>query len=170
MHLISKEAGISRGPMNYHFADKNDLMGAIAEALPLGAGQDVLARLRAVTGVEARLAAIIDLAIEQHRGMHHFAAIELLVAARQDPALAQAIGPHFEVAENQLDQWFCDYVAELNWASEALVSYRTVMVAALRGLALDHVLQADSDAHKAALSMFRRIFLNHITHGEKQSD
>ena len=162
MHLISKEAGISRGPMNYHFADKNDLMGAIAEALPLGAGQDVLARLRAVTAVEARLAAIIDLAIEQHRGMHHFAAIELLVAARQDPALAQAIGPHFEVAENQLDRWFCDYMAELNWAKSTLVAFRTVMVAALRGLALDHVLQADSEAHKAALSMFRHMFLGHI--------
>jgi AcrR family transcriptional regulator len=162
MHLISKEAGISRGPMNYHFADKNDLMGAIAEALPLGAGQDVLSRLRAVTGVEARLAAIIDLAIEQHRGMHHFAAIELLVAARQDPALAQAIGPHFEVAENQLDRWFCDYMAELNWVKSTLVAFRTVMVAALRGLALDHVLQADSEAHKAALSMFRHMFLGHI--------
>ncbi|MFN8919723.1 MAG: TetR/AcrR family transcriptional regulator [Hyphomonadaceae bacterium] len=170
MHLISKEAGISRGPMNYHFADKNDLMGAIAEALPLGAGQDVLARLRAVTGVDARLAAIIDLAIEQHRGMHHFAAIELLVAARQDPALAHAIGPHFDVAENQLDQWFCDYMAELNWARDTLISFRTVMVAALRGLALDHVLQADSDAHKAALSMFRRIFLSHITQAENQND
>jgi len=38
----------------------------------------------------------------------------------------------------------------------------TVMVAALRGLALDHVLQADSEAHKAALSMFRHMFLGHI--------
>lgn len=131
-------------------------------ALPLGAGQEVLSRLRAVTGVEARLAAIIDLAIEQHRGMHHFAAVELLVAARQDPALAQAIRPHFEVAENQLDRWFCDYMAELNWAESALVAFRTVMVAALRGLALDHVLKADSEAHKAALSMFRLIFLGHI--------
>jgi AcrR family transcriptional regulator len=170
MHLISKEAGISRGPMNYHFADKNDLMGAIAEALPLGAGQDVLAKLRAVTGVEARLATIIDLAIEQHLGMHHFAAIELLVAARQDPALAQAIRPHFEVAENQLDFWFCDYMAELNWANETLISFRTVMVAALRGLALDHVLQADSDAHKAALLMFRRIFLGYIIQASSQHD
>jgi len=37
-------------------------------------------------------------------------------------------------------------------------------------LALDHVLQADSDAHKAALSMFRRIFLSHITQAENQND
>ena len=161
MHLIAKEAGISRGPLNYHFADKNDLMGAIAQALPLGAGKDVLLRLRSAQGVEGRLATILDLAIEQHSGTHHFAAIELLVAARQDLALAQAIRPHFEVGENQLDVWFCDYLAELSWSAQALVSYRTVMVAALRGLALDHVLQADNDAHKAALTMFRKIFLNY---------
>jgi len=162
MHLISKEAGISRGPLSYHFKDKNDLMGAIAEALPLGAGPEILSRLRAAKDVKARLTAILDLAIDQHRGMHHFAAIELLVAARQDTALAEAIRPHFETGEHQLDMWFCDYMAETNWTDETLVAYRTVMVAALRGLALDHVLQADNVAHKSALEMFRAVFLNHI--------
>jgi AcrR family transcriptional regulator len=160
MHLISKEAGISRGPLNYHFEDKNDLMGAIAEALPLGAGPEIISRLRATQTARDRLTVILDLAIEQHRGMHHFAAIELLVAARQDPALAKAIRPHFESSEHQLDLWFCDYLAELDWADETLIAYRTVMVAALRGLALDHVLGDDSKAHSAAMAMFKAIFLH----------
>ena len=158
MHLISKQAGISRGPLSYHFRDKNDLMGAIAGALPIGARQDVYARLNKVTQVHARLELILTLAIEQHLGTHHFVAVELLVAARQDAELANAIRPHFEIGEHQLDDWFCEYLANLGWAQEHLVAYRTVMVAALRGLALDHVLRSDSQSHAAALSMFKAIF------------
>lgn len=158
MHLISKEAGISRGPLHYHFADKNDLMGAIAGALPNGATADVIARLQSAGSPAERTAILLDIAVDQHLGMHHFAAIELLVAARQDPALAAAIAPHFTASEAGLDRWFCDFMADAHWAQTDLIAFRTVMVAALRGLALDHVLQADAEAHARALEMFKRIF------------
>lgn len=160
MHLIAKEAGISRGPLHYHFADKNDLMGAIADALPHGATADVVSMLKAATGPAERIATLLDIAVQQHLGIHHFAAIEILVAARQDPALAAAVAPHFMASESSMDQWFCDFMADAGWDSDELVAYRTVMVAALRGLALDHVLQADAAAHERALDMFRRIFLD----------
>lgn len=159
MHLIAKEAGISRGPLHYHFADKNDLMGAIADALPHGATAEVVARLQAASGPSERIATLLDIAVDQHLGIHHFAAIEILVAARQDPALAAAVAPHFTASESSMDQWFCDFMADADWDIEELVAYRTVMVAALRGLALDHVLQADAAAHERALQMFKRIFL-----------
>ena len=159
MQLIAKEAGISRGPLHYHFADKNDLMGAIASALPNGASGDILRRLNAASGPAGRLATLVDIAIDQHLGTHHFAAVELLVAARQDPALAAAIAPHFIAAESGLDRWFCDFMAASGWDDDDLVAFRSVMVAGLRGLALDHVLQADAAAHARALAMFRRMLL-----------
>jgi AcrR family transcriptional regulator len=160
MQLIAKEAGISRGPLHYHFADKNDLMGAIASALPNGASAELLKRLNAARGPGERLATLVDVAIDQHLGVHHFAAIELLVAARQDTALAAAIAPHFIAAETGLDHWFCGFMDQSGWDDEDLVAFRCVMVAALRGLALDHVLQADAAAHARALGMFRRLVLS----------
>ena len=166
MHLIAKEAGISRGPLHYHFADKNDLMGAIAGALPNGATAEVIGRLQSATSPAGRIATLLDIAVDQHLGIHHFAAIELLVAARQDPALAAAIGPHFMAAEARLDRWFCEFMADAAWDDSALIAYRTVMVAALRGLALDHVLQADAEAHGRALEMFKQIFLKTAPGGE----
>jgi AcrR family transcriptional regulator len=166
MHLISKEAGISRGPLHYHFEDRNALMAAIAEALPLGASEDVVRRLRSAKTLEARLTTIIDIALEQHMGPHHFAAMELLMAARQDHDLAAAIAPHFRNSEEALDTWWCEYLALLRWPREKLLAFRAVIVACLRGLALDHVLNQNNAAHAAAVTMLRDIFL-HFAHHEK---
>lgn len=46
MHLIAREANLSRGPLHYHFADKNELMGAIAEHLPQKISEATMRRLK----------------------------------------------------------------------------------------------------------------------------
>ena len=159
MLLISKEAGISRGPLHYHFVDRNALMAAIAEALPRGVNKSLLQRLAAPQTIEARLETVIDIALEEHLGTHHFAAMELLLAARNDPELSAAIQPHFLDSEIAIDSWWTDYFVMLKWPTERLVAFRHVTVACLRGLALDHLLQGDASAHGDALALFREMFL-----------
>jgi AcrR family transcriptional regulator len=160
MLLISQEAGVSRGPLNYHFRDKNDLMSAIAEALPGKAPPQLRERLAEVEGVERRLVALIDVALAEHTGPHHLVAIELLIAARNDPELAAALGPHLDRGERAIDLWWLNYLAELDRPREELLALRHVAVACLRGLALDHVLHRDETAHAHALELFRRMFLD----------
>ena len=159
MLLIAQKAGISRGPLHYHFADRNALMAAIAEALPLTVDDGVVEQIEAARTIQERLALVIDIALDQHRGPHHFAAMELLLAARNDPQLAAAIGPHFNVSEQRFDAWWADYFTPLGWPVGKLLAFRHVAVAALRGLALDHALQGDPSAHEAALALFRQMFL-----------
>ena len=159
MLLISKEAGISRGPLQYHFKDKNDLMAAIAEALPMQVTETVRQRLRSAVTIEARLTTVIDIALEEHTGRHHFVAMELLMAARNDPALAAAIGPHLQRGEAAIDDWWTDYLAMHGRSRADLLALRHVVVACLRGLALDHILQQDAQAHANALQFFRSMFL-----------
>lgn len=159
MLLISQEAGVSRGPLNYHFHDKNDLMSAIAEALPGKAPARLRERLAEVEGVERRLVALIDVALAEHTGPHHLVAIELLIAARNDPDLATALGPHLDRGEQAIDLWWLNYLAELDRSREELLALRHVAVACLRGLALNHVLHRDETAHAHALALFRRMFL-----------
>ena len=55
MLLIAREAGISRGPLHYHFADRNALMAAIAEALPRGVSSALLERLSQPRTITERL-------------------------------------------------------------------------------------------------------------------
>jgi AcrR family transcriptional regulator len=159
MLLIAQQAGLSRGPLHYHFADHNALMAAIAEALPVGVSRGLMQRLMAAHDIEARLATIIDIALEEHLGAHHFAAMELLLAARNNTGLAAAIRPHFLSGEMVSDDWWCDYMALLRWPRADLIAFRRLFVACLRGLALDHLLPDDRETHAAALAMMRRMFL-----------
>jgi AcrR family transcriptional regulator len=159
MLLIAREAGISRGPLHYHFADRNDLMAAIAEALPRGVSTALRERLSAPRTLDERLQTLVDVALEEHLGPHHFAAMELLLAARNDPDLLAAIQPHFLASEIAVDDWWTEYFALLRWPAARLVAFRHVTVACLRGLALDHLLQGDAAAHGEALALFREMFL-----------
>ncbi len=159
MLLISREAGISRGPLHYHFADRNALMAAIAEALPLGVSAALIERLNKPKTIDARLETLVDVALEEHLGPHHFAAMELLLAARNDAELSAAIQPHFLESETGIDDWWTDYLSLLRWPAPRLIAFRHVTVACLRGLALDHLLQGDAAAHSDALTLFREMFL-----------
>lgn len=160
--LIANEAGVSRGPLHYHFRDKNDLMAAIAAALPRRVPLEVRTRLEQLTDVRERFAAVIDLALEGHTGHHHFAAMELLMAARNDPELAAAIGPHLDEAEAATDAWWLEYMSGLNLPVEELLALRHVAVACLRGLALDHILHQNQAAHARAGEMFRTLFMERL--------
>lgn len=159
MLLISREAGISRGPLHYHFADRNELMAAIAEALPRGISKKLITKLLAPKTLEARLETMVDFALGEHLGPHHFAAMELLLAARNDPELAKAIQPHFLESETLSDEWWIDYFGMLHWPADRLIAFRHVAVATLRGLALDYLLHGDAEAHKNALELFREMFI-----------
>jgi AcrR family transcriptional regulator len=167
--LIANEAGVSRGPLHYHFRDKNDLMAAIAAALPLRAPPELRARLDRLTDPQERFTAVIDIALEGHTGHHHFAAMELLMAARNDPELAAAIGPHFDASEEATDAWWVEYMNGLDLPCEDLLALRHVAVACLRGLALDHILHQDREAHARAAEMFRSIFTAHVTLARAQA-
>lgn len=162
MHLIAQEAGLSRGPVHYHFADKNDLMGAIAEALPQQAPEGTRRRLAEAVSTEARMKAVIDISVEQHLGDHHLVAIELLIAARRDPDLAATVLPHLSAGEANIDNWFVDYAEGLDWDPERLVTFRALLVAALRGLAVDHVQRAGSGVHSDAAAMLKDMVLHYL--------
>lgn len=131
MNLISKKAGISRGPLHYHFSDKNDLMGAIAEALPRQGSSAALERLSRAGDLEERIDVLLDIAIEEHLENHHLVAIDLLAAARRDEALAKEVLPHFTQSEKEIDQWWLEFGAGLGWPNAQMRGFRTVLVAAL---------------------------------------
>jgi len=160
MLLIANEAGLSRGPLHYHFKDKTEVMAAIARALPRGARSEVMRTLEGRHTAAERLEALIDIGLREHIGQHHFVAMELLMAARNDPELAAAIAPHLRASESEVDEWYVEYLALLRWPRERLLAFRRLTVACLRGLALDAVIREDGPAHAEAMALFREIFLS----------
>ncbi len=166
MNLISKEAKISRGPLHYHFSSKYELMGAIAEALPRQASRKTIRRLEGAASIDERLSVFIDIAIEQHLDDHHLIAIDLLSVARRDKELASAVLPHFTESEHLVDAWWLEYARELGWSDDKMRSFRTVFLAALRGLALDYSAQIDRVAHAKAADLLREMVSSFLSSGK----
>lgn len=160
MNLIAKQAGISRGPLNYYFENPNDLMAAVAETLPTNVTEATRKRLYTAITLEERLTTMIDIGLEQHKGIHHFVVLELLMAARNDKALAKVVLPHLMLSEDEIDEWWCEYFALMRWPKERLLAFRSLTVACLRGLSVDYVTHRNDEAHSQALDLMREMFLS----------
>jgi len=107
------------------------------------------------------MAALVDLGIEQHLGDHHLIACELLIATRQDSELAAVVLPHISSGERKIQAWWQDYARALNWDEETLIAFWRMFVAALRGLALDHI-EFESDGHTRAAAMRKDMVVAYI--------
>lgn len=165
LKLIAEEAGVSRGPLHYHYKDKNELMGEAAEALPQLISSETTRRLAMARTIEERMETMIDLGIEQHLGDHHIVACELLMATRQDPDLASSVLPHLSAAEEAIDARWIEYARELGWSDERLTVFRRLFVAALRGLAIDHI-EYGSQTHAAVAAMLKEMLMGFVGFAE----
>lgn len=88
---VAERAGVSRGAQLHHFGSMEDLVTAAVEHL---ATQRMRAAVDEVWRIEEspdRASAILDFLWENHRSRFFVASIELWVASRTDPVLAEHI-------------------------------------------------------------------------------
>lgn len=91
--LVSQRAGVSRGAQLHHFPTKNDLVVAAVAHIADTRGAELAAALADAPTGEGRTRAALELLAEHFTSPIFAAALELWVAARTDPTLAEAVGP-----------------------------------------------------------------------------
>jgi AcrR family transcriptional regulator len=90
-HRVVEVAGVTRGAQVHHFGSKEDLVIAAIEHL---AEQRTQAAIREIARVKATpdpVSAALEYIWESHQGPIFAATVELWIAARTDPALAQQV-------------------------------------------------------------------------------
>jgi AcrR family transcriptional regulator len=90
-HRVVELAGVTRGAQVHHFRSKEDLVIAAIEHL---AEQRTQAAIREIARVKANadpVSAALEYIWESHQGPIFAATVELWIAARTDPALAQQV-------------------------------------------------------------------------------
>ncbi|MDJ0790102.1 MAG: TetR/AcrR family transcriptional regulator [Myxococcota bacterium] len=101
---VAREAGLSRGAVQHHFQDRNDLMACVVE---LG-WMDLIERLRDMASfegsLEARVAAVVDHMWESYASDACRAAVEITLATRGDPALQAMHVELFDASRRTLDE------------------------------------------------------------------
>lgn len=91
--LVSQRAGVSRGAQLHHFPTKNDLVVAAVEHISATRGAELARALADAPTGEGRTRTVLELLGEHFTSPIFSAALELWVAARTDPTLAEAVGP-----------------------------------------------------------------------------
>ena len=158
---IQARAGVSRGRLLHQFPSKDELLVAAAHhvcAARLAEAEAVERTLpSAAEDPAARLDAVVDLLWRTFHLPHFWAATELWVAARTEPALAEVIRPAERrlgrVIRSAMDGLFGAEVA----AHPLYPTVRQVLFTSMRGVALTYTFDRRDITTEPALPHWKRL-------------
>jgi AcrR family transcriptional regulator len=138
--LVADRAGLSQGALQGQFKTKAQLVAAAVRYLEEQLLGELAAIPRSTTDADASVTAgeLLDRLWELHRGPLFLALLELLVAARTEPMLAEAVDEltrsmtaHYAAAAEALTPGASTHPAFRTWLMQAIV---TIQGLALRTL------------------------------------
>ena len=170
--MVAELAGVSRGAMLHQFPTKLDLMIATAEHISHSFGQARKPKLTPIDDPHKRFEVLLDIIWEETRTPSGIALLEIMMATRSDPALAERLADQ----RDHIDQQRADSMWRLaqklgvkdRAAVDAMVTFDT---AALRGLSVSAMFIGKPKQIDAALDLlreYRRLMLAKlVTNAEK---
>lgn len=90
--LVASRAGVTRGAQVHHFGSKADLVTAATKHLATKRVDAAWGEIEAIRAAPNPIAHALDLMWDLHKGPLYVATVELWVAARTDPNLAELVG------------------------------------------------------------------------------
>ncbi|WP_199431839.1 TetR/AcrR family transcriptional regulator [Qaidamihabitans albus] len=155
MQEVCARAGVSKGAVQHHFADKAELMAAAVEHLTTKLKAQRTPEVDRLPAGPERVAAAIDVLWEAYSGTLATAVTELWIAARTDPQLRAAIRP----VDRALGRSTLEHVAGItgDLPREKVETLYWLTVNFTRGLALDAELGGDPQRRKQLLEEWKRI-------------
>jgi AcrR family transcriptional regulator len=133
---IADEAKLSRGAMLHHFPTRMDVVRAAIEHLNAKRLKAFRAAVASMPPGGNKAHVALRAHWEQLRHPLYGVFIELYVAARTDPELADVLAPAEEAFERELRRTAREVVPEWNVAGEQFEIGRDLFICTLRGMAL----------------------------------
>lgn len=152
--LIAQEAGVSAGSIVHHFGTRADLMAEVIRSVfeqELQAYDELQQRLHVGTHV-ADWPALVWQVLSRPSGM---AVLEILLAARSDPKLAERVAPLQASLEQQSVAR-----ALLRWdgpGKKDILALARLIVWSVRGLSIAQVLVPDPREIERSVALFQRM-------------
>lgn len=153
LEVISQRAGLSRGAVQFHFGNRDDLfLALIDEVKPLLAKSSAL-RFSKDASFADRLTFVCDHYWEVLNSRTYIAAVQVQIGTLHDPVLHPKISQILGNAEKTLDRHWVNLFRGYRIPAERLVVARHVALAALRGMAIRRVnrRKRESSARERAL-------------------
>jgi AcrR family transcriptional regulator len=154
--VIAREADMTRGPLQYYFADRVSLVYAVFERLHANLMTKYAEGVKGADTPHALVEKLLDVTYNTCRSDEHYAIIEIIVASRSDQALRALIEPTLMQANAKIDNAWPRAFGGVR-GDEHLQAARYLVVALNRGLALNCLTFQDADLFERDFALTRKI-------------
>ncbi len=163
IEAVMEETGISRGSVLNQFPTRVALMSAAIEAAMLAMVSDTRRRGAESEDPVQRVREMCDVFWETQNIPEAVVVTEVLLAARWDGALAQALGPIASRIETEIDQYTMELILEAGVDAsfhEDCLLHARILVLSLRGITLELMYDKDRRIMHRALARIREMHLS----------
>jgi AcrR family transcriptional regulator len=145
---VQQRAGVSRGALLHHYSSRAELMVAAVEHLCRERTAEVLALVQGEAPAKDRIAWAVRVLWRTFEGPLFTAALELWLAARNDPDLLAVLLPQERVVGQGIRTMSIELFGEAAVASPHFPASLELLLDAMRGAASRRVLRADGSEER----------------------
>ncbi len=160
---VAREAGLTRGAIQYHFESPKSLLVASIEEIANRLSRHLDAAELINLPLDERIDRIVDDYWQGFRGFNYTAFIEIAVRGRQDPAFEEAIAMSLDDLEKQRAIVWQAVFADIGRSREEIRSWRHMLLITLRGLALTNMIAGKNEKVSLQIDQFKAMFKRYLT-------
>jgi AcrR family transcriptional regulator len=136
---VAKRAGVTRGAVQHHFGNKDDLVVAVIDEISTRLPVDIGAEVSLERSVAERVQAITDHYWRVINSRTFVAAMKIQLATVDDPPVHARIREGLHGTEAALDRQWVGLFGDQKFDPAAAVAARHVVLASMRGFALRQI-------------------------------
>lgn len=164
---VAREAGLTRGAIQYHFdSPKSLMMACIIEIGDRLSGHFDVADLVKLP-LPARVDKVVDGYWRGFGGENYAAFIEIAVRGRLDPEFEDAITEAIEKLEEERAVTWQEVFADTGCAPAEIISWRSTLLIMLRGMALTNMIAGHRKKMPPQIGLFKDMFRRYLTESQK---
>ncbi len=159
--VIAKRADVSRGAVQHHFGDRNDLLLALNEEFG-----DLLLGLNwpdPGAPLQARVASVIDETWAMVSNPRFTALIQIGLATRNSPEIGPKLRATMDRIERELDERWLLLFGDSRQPAARMVAMRHLVLATLRGLAVRGLMAQRPRDWRLELQLLKGLILTALT-------
>ncbi len=161
---IVERAGVTRGAQIHHYPSKQALVVAATEHLFQGFVDEVAPLAAAMRENELTLDGFVERMWEKFfAGRFFYASLELIVAARSDPALKDQLIPLIRRLHRGLDDIWYRYFRGTDISPARVDTLLNMTLCLFRGMAVQAVLREDPAYYRELLDAWKEILSRMVT-------
>jgi len=149
LEIIADRAGVSRGAVQFHFGNRDDLFLGIIDEIRVRLAKIPTLEPRQAKSLDARLVLVCDHYWKIMGSRDFIAAVQVHVGTLHDAKLYPQVSRVLKHAQSSLDRQWVQIFSDLKIPAERLIVARHVALSTMRGMAIKMIdKRANSSIHK----------------------